>query len=282
MRYDMISFTMLLLFICSPLSAEEQSHERRNAISRLEAVGGHFFYEEAPNNLRIKSLAFEHPVITAADINAHTSLLEVIEKGTNKSVNDNVISNLKVLNEIKYLYLNGTAITDSALEYIKEYNNLVILDLSDMLYITGPGLKHLNNLKQLNTIKLSGLPRLDESNLIYLNDIPSLEIIDLYGNIKFTDVGLSKLSKLENLKKLDISTTSVTDEGLKQLTNLKKLEWINAIQTRITEKGRNEFMKILPNCRISLGNLGNSMSDSPASRGRKGQILNKTMNKDEK
>ena len=96
----------------------------------------------------------------------------------------------KLANQIVWLKLSNTQISDATLAQVAKLKNLQKLHL-EQTSITDAGLKQLNGL----------------SNLEYLN---------LYGTA-ITDVGLAELSNLKNLKTVYLWQTNVTDQGVATL-----------------------------------------------------------------
>jgi hypothetical protein len=98
----------------------------------------------------------------------------------------------KLSNQIVWLKIGNTEISDAALSQVAKLKNLQKLHL-EQTHITDAGLKN-----------LSGL-----ANLEYLN---------LYGTA-ITDAGLVNLATLKNLKTIYLWQTNITEKGL---TNLRK------------------------------------------------------------
>lgn len=98
----------------------------------------------------------------------------------------------KLANQIVWLKLSDTDISDATLNQVAKLKNLQKLHL-EQTHITDAGLKQLNGL----------------TNLEYLN---------LYGTA-ITDAGLTELTTLKNLKTVYLWQTNVTDQGV---TDLKK------------------------------------------------------------
>ncbi|AKD57375.1 c-type cytochrome domain-containing protein [Spirosoma radiotolerans] len=122
----------------------------------------------------------------------------------------------KLSNQIVWLKLGDTEISDAALASIAKLKNLQKLHLEETK-VTDAGLKQL---KQL-------------ANLEYLN---------LYGTA-ITDAGLVELAGLKNLKTIYLWQTKVTEQGIASLkTALPKLEVVGGIN----EQAIAEFAKVAP------------------------------------
>ena len=119
----------------------------------------------------------------------------------------------KLSNQIVWLKLGNTQISDVALAQIAKLKNLQKLHL-EQTNITDAGLKQLKGL----------------DNMEYLN---------LYGTA-ITDAGLANLTSLKNLKTVYLWQTKVTDQGIANLKKaMPKLEVIGGI----TEQQVAEFAK---------------------------------------
>ncbi len=95
-----------------------------------------------------------------------------------------------VSEQLTWLNLKATAVTDAGLSTLAQFPNLSRLDLSQTA-ITDAGLRHLSGLTHL-------------------------ESLNLYGTV-VTDAGLHHLKGLPNLKHIFLWQTSVTEEGVLQL-----------------------------------------------------------------
>lgn len=121
------------------------------------------------------------------------------------------------LNQVLWLRLSNTKITDLASESFKNYSNLTRLYLEN----TAVTDKSLEAISQLN-------------NLEYLNVV----------NTQITDSGLKKLASMKSLKKLYLWKTKVSEKGLSELSaalpNLK-------IEKGISEAEITNFLNAKPN-----------------------------------
>lgn len=122
----------------------------------------------------------------------------------------------KLSNQIVWLKLGDTEISDAALTAIAKLKNLQKLHLEETK-VTDVGLKQLRQL----------------TNLEYLN---------LYGTA-ITDVGLTELAGLKNLKTIYLWQTKATEQGIAALKkSLPKLEVVGGI----SEQAISDFVKIAP------------------------------------
>lgn len=132
-----------------------------------------------------------------------------------RSFNDAQAAELpKLSNQIVWLKLGDTDISDAALAQVAKLKNLQKLHLEETK-VTDAGLKQLKGLEYL-------------------------EYLNLYGTA-ITDAGLAELAELKNLKTVYLWQTKVTEEGIAKLKNaMPKLEVIGGI----SEQAVAEFVKV--------------------------------------
>lgn len=112
-------------------------------------------------------------------------------KPQNRQSADSIIHAISEVSEqLTWLNLGGTEITDDQLATIGGLKNLTRLHLENT-YVTDEGLRH-------------------------LKELAYLEYLNLYGT-RITDAGMHALSALSNLKKLYVWQTGVTPEGVAKL-----------------------------------------------------------------
>ena len=148
--------------------------------------------------------------------------------------------------EITSLTLSKWA-TDNSLRVTSELDNLVFLALSDS-QVTDAGLVHLNRLTNLHFLDLDGT-QITDAGLVTLKGMTKLTDLTL-GETKTTDAGLVHLKGLANLLRLYLDATEITDAGLAHLMGLTNLRYLNIQATRVTDEGVAEQKQALPNCRV--------------------------------
>lgn len=104
---------------------------------------------------------------------------------------DSLMNHLgSVSEQLTWLDMGDTSISDKELSYFSKFKNLTRLHLENTL-VTDEGLRH-------------------------LKDLPYLEYLNLYGT-RVSDKGIQYLAGLKNLKRLYVWQTRVTKEGANQL-----------------------------------------------------------------
>jgi len=152
-----------LLVLCSVAV----SHADEAAIKQIEELGG-----------SVRQIA--------ANVEDHEAAFHL----SDKEITDEALKPLASVDNLVWLYLQGTKITDDGLQHISGITTLTKLHL-EKTAVGDEGVKHLGGLE----------------NLEYLN---------LYGT-KVSDAGLEHLKGLKNLKKLYLWQSAVTEEGAEAL-----------------------------------------------------------------
>ena len=111
-------------------------------------------------------------------------------------------------------HLSGTELTDEGLVHLPKLNQLIWLNLRGTK-ITDGGLQQVGQCKTLSRIHLEKTGVTDVG-LAHLKDLPALVYLNLYGT-QVSDAGLEHLKGLSSLKKLYVWQTQVTPEGAAKL-----------------------------------------------------------------
>lgn len=113
---------------------------------------------------------------------------------------DDALANLKGLDKLQKLTLNGTKITDAGLEHLKGLAGLQKLYLVDTK-VGDAGLEHLKGLAGLQVLSLVGT-QVTDAGLEHLKGLSNLQIVFLYGT-KVTDAGAKTLQEALPKVKID-------------------------------------------------------------------------------
>lgn len=156
--------------------AYEQGKARQpqQAVAAIENLGGYVFYDESVpvrsglqrlilgddsfgsvSGVDFNPLKTENRQITDRDLRLLRSfprLNHLVIKNC-KQVSDEGLSELSLLPNLQYLYLNDTPISDAGLAHLAALKNLKELSLTDTK-VTGAGLVHLSGLTNLNFLYL--------------------------------------------------------------------------------------------------------------------------------
>jgi len=141
------------------------------------------------------------------------------------------------------LYLRGSWVTDSDLDYVARQPQLEKLDLS-LTRITDLGLLRLKNLQNMRELTLFFAELVTDEGLAVVKNWPRIERLNFRGT-KVTDNTLSVLAGKDSIRALDISYAEVTDSGLQHLPKLKGLRELSFGGNKMTEVGL-EVLRSLP------------------------------------
>ncbi len=138
------------------------------------------------------------------------------------------MSALKTWKHLKRLDLEGTKISDSALQHLSTLSSLESLNIACVL-VTDAGLESLTALTNLKELILGG-NKLTDAGLQSLRQLRGLTSLDLGGAqredsgiwlVSFAQPGLDAISTLKDLKQLRLQGTLISASGLETLKDLR-------------------------------------------------------------
>lgn len=124
-------------------------------------------------------------------------------------VTDAGLAQLAALQQLEYIGLGGTSVTDAGLGVVRQWPQLRRLELPAA--VTDEGLTHLASLESLEQLRV--------------------------WPARVTNRGLESIANLRCLRSLDLSGSHVDDAGLAALRNLSCLETLNLSRTPVTSAG---------------------------------------------
>ena len=105
------------------------------------------------------------------------------------SLRDSDFARIGTLRELRSLTLEyRTTFSDDALKHLKDLKKLETLNLS-RTSLTGSGLRHIAGLPNLRTLNLNGCPRINDDEMKSLSRATSLKKISLEGTSRFLAIG---------------------------------------------------------------------------------------------
>jgi len=163
--------------------------------------------------------------LTKSGLDKLGRLSRIAVLGINKAhFNDNDLSFISKLSELKSLDLSHTGITDGFLVNLKHLHKLTDFDCS--------------------------FDRISDSGLQALSNIPSLESLNLRQNPSITDEGIKHLTKLR-LKNISLESNLITDNSLQQLAKIKSLQEVNYKNCeKVSAKALERLQTDLPLCQV--------------------------------
>lgn len=142
-------------------------------------------------------------------------------------ITDQGVSALKTWQHLTRLNLEGTKITEGALQQLAELTSLVWLNIGSV-QVTDAGIEALTSLPNLRDLKLGG-NKLTDAGLQPLRQMPGLISLDLGGtqrqdsgtwSVSFTQAGLDATATLKSLRQLRLNDTLISARGLETLKTL--------------------------------------------------------------
>ena len=126
-------------------------------------------------------------------------------------------------------------VTDAALDNLKGFNRLMLLDLGNTR-ITDEGLAKLEEFKELTSLNLESTQITDAGLKNYAAGLTKMQVLNL-DHTQVTDAGLAELKGMLKLQTLKLTGTTIGDAGLANLRPLAKLENLGLGGTHITDAG---------------------------------------------
>ncbi len=147
----------------------------------------------------------------------------------------------KEQNQLEVSAVNARSFSDAQADLLpKLANQLVWLKLGDT-QVSDAALTHIAKLKNLQKLHLEQT-KVTDAGLKQLKALTNLEYLNLYGTV-VTDAGLVELAGLKNLKTVYLWQTKVTEQGL---ASLRKAMPTLEIVGGINEQAVAEFAKATP------------------------------------
>ncbi len=150
---------------------------------------------------------------------------------------------------VRYLDLSGARLIDSAVESLRCFTNLEVLNLASTS-ITGEGLVHLAALP-LKELNLANCNMLSDQGLSSVSKLSQLRHVDLSRDTAITHLGIQHLQQLPQLHTLILDgCATLSEEVLAQLAVFPQLEELDLSRTSMTGIGllyfrRNRKLRIL-------------------------------------
>lgn len=170
---------------------------------------------------------------------------------SNQNVDDHDLDIFKqsCANEITYLSLHGTQVTDEGIEKIGSLHRLDDLDLGNT-NISGVGFAKVE-FQSLKKLSLRGCRKLTLDGFKEIIKCRNLERL----NLKISNINnqfLHEVAKLDKLVTLWVDETKVTNDGLPFLNGMTQLKSLSIRDTVITREGMLKLWQHLPDLNKGL------------------------------
>ena len=201
----------------------QRSYRAARAALLLARLGEDFFY-----NVESVSSFDDKPAEGLSHLREFPHLKNVIVP--DRPIGDAVARQLSGLQQLKYLDLSNSALTDDGLKYLRGLTGLESLDLYDNP-ISGTGLTHIGDSRHLTSLMLEST-RIDDRGMRFLKPLTELKTLGLGSSPDLTDEGIKVLAPMVAMKQLSIIDTGITDQGLAALKDMRSLEVLILAKTR--------------------------------------------------
>jgi Leucine-rich repeat (LRR) protein len=207
----------------------------------LDGLGGNASYALRPGNRMTEILVRDGSKLSGEDIALFGRLtdLESLRIMNFRELDDEMVSQLTGLKELKTLALTNSGITDAAVETIVDaYPELTNLDLSSNTVITNSALKKICELEELERLTLIQ-DNINDAVTGNLSKLKKLRVLDIRGCLA-SDLTMEVLGVMPKLEVLKHRNPSVSDYGIEFLAQSPTLS-----EYDIEVDGPNESMRSL-------------------------------------
>lgn len=169
---------------------------------------------------------------------------------------------LPLLQDIRVLSLSGSGATADDLQQLELLDAFVrvdTLDLSGNPRIDTAALKHLSHFQKLTSLDLA-LTNADSDCSVYLEGLPELTRIDVTGSA-FRRSGYAGLEKCASLRELVALCNAITDEDLLEIGKIRQLVALECLTAGVTDVGLQHLARLDRLQVLSLESLNSSVTD---------------------
>lgn len=131
--------------------------------------------------------------------------------------------------------------TDANLEHLKDMPHLMLLSLGGTAQ---------SGLTIRGNEVVEGASPLTDKGLKHLEGLSELASVRLWGCTNVTDEGVKHLQGLENLTWLRLGYSPISDAGIDSICHMSHLEKLDLTGTRVTAAGTAKLRRALPNLEI--------------------------------
>jgi hypothetical protein len=212
--------------------------KERHALDKLKTVGF-----TTPDNRHFKFVVKDGKRVVTPPRGIHLSFTPVNEQGMKIPLPASKdLPPLADLRHVERFIVGGKFVDDAMLDLLRNMDELSYLAIF-YTRITDAGLKKLVGLKALRHLELEDAD-ISDSGLATLARFPALEEITLNRTLRITDAGLKALAKNDKLKSLYVGGAlvpgqdfAVGDAGLSALAALPQLTVLGIKFCGVTDKG---------------------------------------------
>jgi hypothetical protein len=131
---------------------------------------------------------------------------------------------------------SGYSIGNTDLAKLKKFPELRKLTLIGSSHYDGEGFAHIGELSSLRELDVHHVPTLENEDLVHLEQLKQLERLKL-DQVWLTAEGLQHVRVLKNLKSLEVASDRVTDKAMPHIGQLTNLRELDLMYTNISDAG---------------------------------------------
>ncbi|MEL7335044.1 MAG: hypothetical protein AAFN70_02450 [Planctomycetota bacterium] len=171
--------------------------------------------------------------------------------GENNISDDGVIAITRCPN-LRTLTIQGSPISDAALQTISQHANLRQLSLPRSNQLTDQGIATLSPLtSQLELLDLVGCEGLTPTAMQTVGQFDGLKVLKLSGGMT-TDDSIAVLASLPNLQSLNLQNAAITDAAGESIARASSIRELNLFESPVTD-GVLPSLSALPNWKNPSG-----------------------------
>uniref|UniRef100_A0A3B4AJ77 UBX domain-containing protein n=1 Tax=Periophthalmus magnuspinnatus TaxID=409849 RepID=A0A3B4AJ77_9GOBI len=220
------------------------------------------YLQSAPSCL--SQLSLNQTTVTEVTLEALTSFVPQLRVLSIKQTKVSQVTALSQMCNLQTLSLDGTGVTETSLEHLRNHPSLSSLSLTGIHAVDGNHTLQIISLK-LTHLTLPGRHCVTDSGMSALSRLTLLCELDLTDYTHVTDQGVRHLCTL-TLRKLSLSNTQVSDAGLPFLQGLQELQDLCLDRTTVTSQGVADLIVHLPLLQV-LGLASTHVGDSVVRKG---------------
>ncbi|KAK7881700.1 hypothetical protein WMY93_030109 [Mugilogobius chulae] len=222
------------------------------------------YLQSAPSCL--SQLSLNQTAVTELTLEALTSFVPQLRVLSIKQTKVSQVTALSQMCNLQTLSLDGTDVTETSLENLRNHPTLSSLSLIGIHVGDGNHTLQIISGLKLTQLTLPGRHCVTDIGMAALSNLTLLCELDLTDYTHVTDQGVSYLSSLIRLRKLSLSNTQVSDAGLPFLRGLQELQDLCLDRTAVTSRGVADLIVRLPHLQV-LGLASTRVGDNVVRRG---------------
>ncbi|XP_055007005.1 uncharacterized protein si:ch73-173p19.1 isoform X2 [Boleophthalmus pectinirostris] len=222
------------------------------------------YLQSAPSSL--SQLSLNQTAVTELTLEALTSFVPQLRVLSIKQTKVSQVTALSQMCHLQTLSLDGTGVTETSLENLRNHPSLSSLSLKGIRVVDGDQTLQIISGLKLTQLTLPGRHFVTDSGMSALSSLTLLCELDLTDYTHVTDQGVRHLCTLNRLRNLSLSNTQVSDAGLPFLQGLQELQDLCLDRTAVTSRGVADLIVHLPHLQV-LGLASTQVGDNVVRRG---------------